>query len=134
MERLLFALVVLFLLTCAVTTAVLSRTVDRVATAVIEEQAKTDPMDSLLAYSGVPEQRTSPLVYVALVLLPLVFIGAVILYMRHSTELSKERRRGRRNPGGGHVPTQSQLPPTQLPPLPPRMPLPPPTRPGERTW
>lgn len=134
MERLIFALVVLLLLMCAVTTAVLRGTIDTVATAVVAEQAKTDPMDSLLAYSGVPERQTSPWVYVGGALLPLVLIGAAVIYMRFSTEWSKERRRANRR-GGGVPPAFpiQQMP--QLPAQPPRIPLPPPpARPGDRTW
>ena len=134
MERLLIVLALVAMGACALSTAVLQPTIDKAATAVIEEQMQTDPMESLMAYDGVPEQHTSPIIWIAMGVLPFVLIGGVLIYMSRATEWSKERRRASRAARGGHqmpLPPYAQQP--MLPPQAPYIPLPPPSQ-GERRW
>lgn len=128
MGRFLIVLLLLAMFACGMAVYVLEDTIDHTATAVIEQQARTDPMKSLENYQGVPPRTTSPWLYVAVGALPLVIIIIILFYMSQSAEFLREKRLSKRRKNKRHspnAPVQGPSPPPSLPAQPPRIPLPP---------
>jgi hypothetical protein len=137
MDKPIIFLAVLALALCGLATLALRPTVDKVATAVIEEQTRTDPMESLITYSAETERKTSPIIYIFCGMLPLVVLFTAVFFMEHATDFLRERRLSRRK-GRRHSPT---LPLPHRPDVshlyePSRVPLPAPPHDsqGDRQW